>query len=91
MSETVPSHRRRSENATEYGLLNDASIAAVVSAMHGDPFAVLGPHQIGHEQWEIRAFAPHATAIEAINRQDGRPLPPPTIGQDLANTLQDPG
>jgi 1,4-alpha-glucan branching enzyme len=37
-----------------------AAIDAVMAAEHGDPFAVLGPHQIAPELWEVRAVLPEA-------------------------------
>ncbi|MCA9996230.1 MAG: hypothetical protein KDE56_10815, partial [Anaerolineales bacterium] len=36
---------------------------AIVTGQHGDPFSVLGPHQLGNE-WVVRAFLPGAeTAV----------------------------
>lgn len=47
-----------------------AAIDAIMAAGHGDPFAVLGPHQIGPELWEIRAVLPEA--VSAFAEMDGK-------------------
>jgi 1,4-alpha-glucan branching enzyme len=38
------------------------AIEAIVRAEHGDPFAFLGPHQVGPDLWVIRAMLPEARA-----------------------------
>ena len=40
-------------------------IQAIVAGTHGDPFAVLGPHQ-GPTGWNLRVFAPEATTVWAF-------------------------
>ena len=51
----------------------DAEAArALAHASHGDPFAVLGPHDVEGGRI-IRAFLPGATKVEVL-RQDGRTL-----------------
>ncbi|WP_244424836.1 1,4-alpha-glucan branching protein GlgB [Methylobacterium nodulans] len=47
------------------GLHPDA-VEAIMAANHGDPFAVLGPHEIGPGQWEVRAVLPEARAAAVI-------------------------
>ena len=49
-----------------------------VTARHGDPFSVLGPHEIAPGQWEIRALLPHASRAIIISR-DKKPPPPSTV------------
>ena len=44
--------------------LDQGQVDAIVGALHGDPFAVLGPHVV-REGVVIRAFAPHALEVEA--------------------------
>ena len=44
--------------------LDQGQVDAIVGALHGDPFAVLGPHVVP-EGVVIRAFAPHALEVEA--------------------------
>ena len=39
------------------------AIAAVAHAAHGDPFAVLGPHEVAPGEWEIRAMLPQALRV----------------------------
>src|SRR3984885_13979859 len=34
-------------------------LEAILNGTHGDPFSVLGPHQVG-DGWEVRAFLPQA-------------------------------
>jgi 1,4-alpha-glucan branching enzyme len=49
-------------------------IEAIVDASHADPFAVLGPHQVGPKEWEIRAMVPEAQAIDVLDWGGGRTL-----------------
>ena len=46
------------------GRLDDGAIRAIVEGSHGDPFAVLGPHQIG-DVTVLRAFVPGAETLDA--------------------------
>jgi 1,4-alpha-glucan branching enzyme len=43
---------------------DDAAIAALVSGRHGDPFALLGPHETAAGR-VVRAFCPGASAVAA--------------------------
>jgi 1,4-alpha-glucan branching enzyme len=51
--------------------LAPGTIGAIVSASHGDPFAILGPHEIAQGLWEIRVMLPGAEGVEAIDVSDG--------------------
>ncbi len=42
-----------------------AEMEAIAGAYHGDPFGILGPHRSG-KGCEIRAFLPHASAVEVL-------------------------
>ena len=54
-------------------------VASLVSATHGDPFALLGPHTVsGGVTW--RCFLPGARAVEAL--LPGRSLPLAPRGED---------
>ncbi|WP_426153953.1 1,4-alpha-glucan branching protein GlgB [Pseudomonas sp. DC3000-4b1] len=44
----------------------DADIQALVQAVHGDPFAVLGPHSDGAGGRQVRAYLPHAMRVELL-------------------------
>ncbi len=44
-----------------------ADIAAIVAGTHGDPFAILGPHEGPLGIRSIRAFVPGATHLDAID------------------------
>ena len=46
--------------AARDGHVHPDAVAAVMAASHGDPFSVLGPHQVGPEAWEVRAVLPEA-------------------------------
>jgi 1,4-alpha-glucan branching enzyme len=48
------------------------AIDALLSATHGDPFAVLGPHEIAPGVRVVRCLVPGATRIEVIDHA-GRP------------------
>ncbi|KQP51853.1 1,4-alpha-glucan branching protein GlgB [Methylobacterium sp. Leaf108] len=51
--------------------VSQEAIAAIMSATHGDPFAVLGPHEVSPGVWEVRAVLPEAksaTLLVAGNR-----------------------
>ena len=50
--------------APESWRLDQGQVDAIVGALHGDPFAVLGPHAV-REGVAVRAFAPHAAELEA--------------------------
>lgn len=47
---------------SEYPTLPDGAIQAIIHAYHGDPFAVLGPHEHEHGI-VVRAFLPFAPAV----------------------------
>ena len=49
--------------------LNPGAIQAIVDARHGDPFAILGPHD-----GAVRAFVPGATSVTVIERATGLEL-----------------
>ncbi|MGO4571841.1 1,4-alpha-glucan branching protein GlgB [Microvirga sp. 2TAF3] len=40
---------------------------------HGDPFSVLGPHEVSSGHWEIRAFLPEADTVSLV-APDGRTI-----------------
>ncbi|MGH7106181.1 MAG: 1,4-alpha-glucan branching protein GlgB, partial [Acetobacteraceae bacterium] len=52
--------------------VEEADVAAIVGARHGDPFAVLGPHATSGGL-ALRAFIPGAEALTAVG-PDGKPL-----------------
>ena len=54
-------------------LPDQGAIDAVVNARHGDPFALLGPHQVGSGT-AIRAFIPDADSVEVVARDTGMVL-----------------
>src|SRR5215204_918273 len=42
--------------------VRERAVAAIVAAEHGDPFGVLGPHEVAPGVWEVRAMLPEASA-----------------------------
>ena len=42
------------------------AVEAIVSAGHGDPFAILGPHEVAPGVWDIRAFIPWGDEVELL-------------------------
>src|SRR5581483_1841541 len=46
--------------------MTSEEIEAIVGGYHGDAFRILGPHDAGKRQWEIRAFLPQAQSAEVI-------------------------
>jgi 1,4-alpha-glucan branching enzyme len=55
------------------GAPDRGAVEAIVQARHGDPFAVLGPHDV-EGGCAVRAFLPAATKVAAVARDDGRVL-----------------
>jgi len=45
-----------------------SEIDAIETGRHGDPFAVLGPHELADGTLAVRVFAPDAEAIDAVDR-----------------------
>lgn len=54
-------------------MLPEAEVRALMRAEHGDPFAVLGPHQDGEGLW-VRALLPGAQAVAVLHSGSGWPL-----------------
>ena len=42
------------------------AVEAIVSAAHGDPFSILGPHEVAPGVWDIRAFIPWGDEVELL-------------------------
>ena len=53
--------------------LHPDAAQALVEGTHGDPFAVLGPHDVDHEMI-VRAFLPRAIGVELLERDSDRVL-----------------
>lgn len=62
-------------------MLNQKDIELICNARHGDPFAVLGPHQQGSKPCSVRCFLPTAVRVDVISPQ----------GTVLASLAQQPG
>jgi len=55
--------------------IDNSAIDALVSGLHGDPFALLGPHA-GPEGIIIRTLQPGARSVELISRETHQPIAP---------------
>ena len=55
--------------------VDQAAVAAAVDGRHGDPFAVLGPHETSTGEWEIRAILPGALSVSLLLDAGGEPVP----------------
>jgi 1,4-alpha-glucan branching enzyme len=76
--------------------MTDKEMDAIAGGYHGDPFRVLGPHQLSSSAdgsaWELRAFLPHATKAEVVH--SGGVVPMEAIHSDglfEAQLTRDPG
>src|SRR5215204_3964114 len=54
--------------------VRERAVAAIVAAEHGDPFGVLGPHEVAPGVWEVRAMLPEASAA-AVTLDAGATIP----------------
>ena len=50
------------------------AVDAIVSASHGDPFAILGPHEVAPGVWDIRVVQPNAEQIDVLDFHEDRPI-----------------
>ncbi len=50
------------------------ALRALLEAEHGDPFALLGPHQDAQSRWWLRALLPGAQTVTAVEAATGRTL-----------------
>ncbi|MBV9752375.1 MAG: 1,4-alpha-glucan branching enzyme, partial [Hyphomicrobiales bacterium] len=66
----------RPDDAFPGSVLREDTIASIIKAEHGDPFSVLGPHQVAPDLWEIRAFVPGARAVSIIGSENETVLAP---------------
>src|SRR5215216_2450208 len=54
--------------------VGERAVATIVAAEHGDPFGVLGPHEVAPGVWEVRAMLPEASAA-AVTLDAGTTIP----------------
>jgi 1,4-alpha-glucan branching enzyme len=67
-------------------------LEAILNGTHGDPFAVLGPHQVVAEGWEIRAFLPQAMEAGVVVQGALQPMRKTrSEGFFVATLAHDPG
>ncbi len=59
---------RRETGPTE--AVNRGAMEAILSASHGDPFAVLGPHEVARGEWDIRVMQPGAHGVDLLDFYD---------------------
>ena len=53
--------------------LDPGTAQAIVEGRHGDPFAVLGPHQVGVD-WVVTAFVPGAERLWLLGAKSAKPV-----------------
>ncbi|MBV9077902.1 MAG: hypothetical protein JO048_10500, partial [Methylobacteriaceae bacterium] len=63
------------ESAAARFAIDAGAIAALAEARHADPFAVLGPHPVGRDAYEIRAIFPGAEAVSVLLDRGADPVP----------------
>ncbi len=73
---TRPPSPERAEARSKLTTLAADAIEAIVSARHGDPFAVLGHHETAPGLWEIRAMLPQASRAVLVSADGKRTLAP---------------
>ena len=56
-------------------VLPSGAVEALVQGRHGDPFALLGPHE-GADGWVVRAFLPQALSLSLVQPGSGVVLAP---------------
>jgi len=61
--------------------LDEGTVAAIVGAYHGDPFSVLGEHQVG-DRLVVRVFRPDARAVTVRDESTGATYPALQIHSD---------
>ncbi|HEX5697694.1 MAG TPA: alpha-amylase family glycosyl hydrolase, partial [Rhodoferax sp.] len=54
-------------------MLSRHDIELICNASHGDPFSVLGPHQVSPKRCSVRCFMSHATQVDVMS-PDGNSL-----------------
>lgn len=59
----------------------EGAIEAVVGAYHGDPFSVLGPHNVG-DGVAIRAFLPDARSVDVVAAGEDKSFPMSRVHAD---------
>ena len=59
--------------SAEPAVVAQPEIEALAEARHGDPFTVLGPHDMPTGRI-VRVFLPGARSVEALRRSDRRPI-----------------
>ena len=52
------------------------AVEAIVAATHGDPFSILGPHEVAPGVWDIRAFIPWGETHDIVGYHDDGVLAP---------------
>ena len=50
--------------------LDHGALEAIVAGSHGDPFSILGPHEVAPGVWDVRIFVPWGETHELIGYHD---------------------
>ena len=57
-------------------MVDHGSVASIVAGSHGDPFSILGPHEVAPGVWDVRVFIPWGESIDLIGFHDDAVLAP---------------
>ena len=57
-------------------MVDHGAIGSIVSSRHGDPFSVLGPHEVAPGVWDVRVFIPWGQSVDLIGYHDDVVLAP---------------
>ncbi len=68
------------------GRPDHTAVTALLQARHGDPFAVLGPHEVDGG-CAVRAVIPDAAAVEVIGAKDAKAVPMTRVEGDFWTAL----
>ncbi len=74
MAQTTAPARAGTPSPKASFAVSTSDVAAIVEARHGDPFAVLGPHETAPGHWEVRAMVPGAPSISVLPEGGGAPV-----------------
>ena len=50
--------------------VSGGDVDAILAAAHGNPFSVLGPHEVAPGEWEIRVFIPWGEKVAVVGYHD---------------------
>ena len=67
-------HGSAGHSRTPSDALDRGAMEAILSASHGNPFAVLGPHEVEPGVWDIRILQPGAESVDLVDFYEDRTI-----------------